>query len=276
MTRWLVLFLTGLAAVCTGGCAPHTFPSDRERVDSFRTLVGSRVGSESLEQYLRRRTAVLIGENPGGELRISEAVAVDAGGYFLTAAHCIESAELHLFYFDGSHVRVASPRVVAVRKDKLHDDFAVLHVQGTTRCVFEWAEGQLLDGLEVAAAVGGGPDEPRSKGLIVSAPQCLAGRIMSVAPSDSIAMRILHDLPLRPGDSGGPLATAEGKLIGINTGVRVSWLGEAVGMAVRPDPRWVRRQIARDAANSQEPGEVRRVSWPGSPPVHQSAAPGRG
>jgi S1-C subfamily serine protease len=233
--------------MCTTACTPYAFPGDRERVESFRSLASVRVAGESLDMYLRRRTAVLIGEGAGGEIHISEAVSIDPRGYFLTAAHSLEATELHLFYFDGTRARVASPRVVAARRDKTRDDFAVLHVDGTSPCVFEWADDDALSGAEVATAVGGGPDKASSQGLVVSKPQCLAGRIISTAPSGALATRIFHDLPLRPGDSGGPLATVKGKLIGINTGVSVTWLGEAVSLAIRPDRHWVWYQIDRDA-----------------------------
>jgi len=246
MIRFIITTLLWCAGAGATACAPHAFPSDTERVGSFKGLSAARVGDESLDLYLRHRTAVLIGESPGGEVRISEAAAIDPRGYFLTAAHCLEATELHLFYFDGLHAKVATPRVVAVKKDKDRDDFAIIHVEGTPRTFFAWADDQTVGATDTAAAVGGGPDETSSEGLVVSTPQCIAGRIVSVEPSDAIATRVLHDLPLRPGDSGGPLATADGKLIGVNTGVRVSWLGAAVSMAIRPDPRWVRSRIERD------------------------------
>jgi S1-C subfamily serine protease len=246
MIRLFVVLLVWCAGACTTACAPYAFPSDSERVGSFKGLSAARVGDESLELYLRHRTAVLIGESAGGEVRISEAAAIDPRGYFLTAAHCLEATELHLFYFDGRHAKVATPRVVAVRKDKTYDDFAIIHVEGSPRCIFEWADDGIVESTETAAAVGGGPDKASSEGLVVSTPQCIAGRIVEIEPSDEIATRIFHNLPLRPGDSGGPLATADGKLIGVNTGVRVSWLGRAVSLAIRPDPQWVRNRIERD------------------------------
>ena len=260
---FLVLFIW-IAGFSSTACTPFAFPSDLRRANSFAPLARATVGAQSLDLYLRQRTAVLVGECPGGEMHISEAVAVDPRGYFVTAAHCLEATQFHLFYFDGFHTRVATPRVVAVEADKVHDDFALIHVAGTTRCVFQWAEPGLPGEADVAVAVGGGPDDPNSKSTLIPPPQCLAGRIVSLEPSGRIALRILHNLPLRPGDSGGPLATTNGKLIGINTGVRVSWLGEAVAMAIRPDPRWVRYRIDQDAAAVQIRETISPASWTGS------------
>ncbi len=55
-----------------------------------------------------------------------------------------------------------------------------------------------------------------------------------------------HDLPLCPGDSGGPIATPAGKPLGLNTGVRVAWTGMPTSLAIRPDPEWVSRAISQD------------------------------
>lgn len=50
----------------------------------------------------------------------------------------------------------------------------------------------------------------------------------------------LHDLPLLQGDSGAPVFTRDGRLVGTNVLQKGNLTASAESHAVRPDRRWIR------------------------------------
>ena len=66
--------------------------------------------------------------------------------------------------------------------------------------------------------------------------------------------RIRHDAPFRPGDSGGPLFTTDGKLVGINYAARFSpfTLKYLAGESIRPDPRFIAKLIEEHREKSRK------------------------
>ena len=269
MPRQFLLLLTCLSIA---GCAKFAPPTDMQRTQSFQPLSQARVGDESLETFLRQRTAAII----GGSLAVTEAqangqtiairfkaepdkllrgpsraIAIDSRGYFLTAAHCLEDPFNYLVYSDGTSARIAALRIVAKIKDeKTHLDFAIIHVDATVPYIFAWSgAAKDLQGNS-AAAVGGASLYAISDSLAYDAPMCMAGRIISTTDAANGAVLIAHNVPIRFGDSGGPLATADGRLLGINIFGHLSWTGTMTNYAIRPDPAWITQTIAKDL---QEP-----------------------
>jgi hypothetical protein len=89
------------------------------------------------------------------------------------------------------------------------------------------------------------------------------------------ARSIRHNAPLREGDSGGPLADVDGRLIGINVKAGrifspLHLLGRKVGVAERPDLAWLRQLIERHAAPAKaaSPGPKLGVSGDGGIQLH--------
>ena len=256
------------------GCAQRAWPTDSQRSQSFLPLEHSQLGGEPLRLFLQRRTAVLI----NGTLAVAEAgakgqtlgirfasgpnqsvngpshaLAIDSRGYFLTAAHCLDHPHVYLIYSDGQTAHIAVPRVVANVNDTAgRVDFAILHVDATLPYVFEWSDSSKLASGQLAAAVG------ISSPMFISGTQlyfretCLAGHVTSTVASKAGAIEITHDLPLRRGDSGGPLTTGDGRLFGVNTGATITCTGASISLTVRPSPEWVAHVIAEDL---QEPRE---------------------
>ena len=153
----------------------------------------------------------------------------------------------YLVYFDGERARIAAPRVVARAGKGL--DVAVIHVETTLPHVFAWSATRRTGPREMAVSVGRKEMARITDQVRYYGHAYFAGRITAVRRSAEGALAIHHDLPLRRGDSGGPLATTDGMLIGINTKGTLS-MGKQTAVGVRPDLSWVARVIQEDRSRS--------------------------
>jgi S1-C subfamily serine protease len=187
----------------------------------------------------------VLGSRRAGEGGAGSAVVFTSDGYLLTNAHVVGRAERGRAAFsDGSDVDV---RVVGA--DRL-SDLAVLRADGATP----------------SPATLGSADELRVGQLVVAvgSPLGLAGSVTagvvsglgrSLPARSSSSVRIIEDViqtdaALNPGNSGGALSDARGRVVGINTAVA----GFGLGLAVP-----INRTSLRIVATLQRHGRVRRA-----------------
>lgn len=137
---------------------------------------------------------------------------ISSDGYFLTADHVIKNASsstIHVLYSRDSQLKLARARVVW--RDPRHD-LALIHAPIATPAYYGFTS----------------PTEAIPEGTVVFhgglttglKPQY--GALNTTIPSQSLftrAQRFQIDLPLQPGDSGGPILDARAQLIGINSSV---------------------------------------------------------
>jgi S1-C subfamily serine protease len=260
---FLLLFVT--APLFLAGCLQGTL---RERNASFSHYKDTKIRQETTKDFLTSRTAFLLtgdrlsftqsGTNQenfnyhaaSGKLDYGSATAIDRRGYFLTAAHCVGKEAPYLVFGPGSHLQAERASVVW-RGDtsKGEPDLAVLYVPSAINEVFEWAS-DCKAGDRVFAV---GPNyEQRFNFKVV----CIAGAIANRSANSeaNVPLSISHTAPLHKGDSGGPLADANGQLIGINVrGMRtfsiLHPLGKRLGYAKRPDVAWLKQVIDGHAAS---------------------------
>jgi len=254
--RSITLCLLALASALCGGCAHRV--TTEERRASFAAYTDRRIGSETLAAYVLRRTALLV--NPVGG--VACATAIDGRGYLLTAAHCVGEEPVRLIVFRGRpHAVVETARVVWKGDlSKGEPDLAVLHVPRGLGWTFSWAE--TVRAGEPIVVCGPDYDPGIARRYILDA---IAGKITTPPePPDSGTMvgRFLHDAPVHPGDSGGPVATLDGRLAGINFATARRVLLPALGWRVgtyahRPDLEWLEQIIAADVARN----EVVPLGW---------------
>jgi S1-C subfamily serine protease len=186
---------------------------------------------------------------PDGKVDIGSAAAVDAGGYFLTAAHCLHRQPVFLVISTSSGPRGVLCRVVwrPPPTDENLCDMALLKIDVPLEHAFAMAQNaQINPGLSVVTSGGNGE---------------AGGQVLSIAPGNSFKIQnlpptytVIHDIPLAQGDSGGPLTTLDGKLIGIQVLAIGIYLGPRQGIALRPDPAWLHRQMDQDR-RSQDPSQ---------------------
>jgi S1-C subfamily serine protease len=253
-----------LAALLLTGCESYVASTDDQRTASFQGYLNTMIAGQPLEFYLQSRTAIILSNayalaartdgqtltiyfRPGVAGDYGHAAAIEADGYFITAAHCVGDTINYLVYFDGHNARVDVPRVVARAFDPAKSlDFAILHVDAHLPAVFTWARpGELRPG---ATAFSVGCTAPYDLGYRQRSYKetCLAGHLTRLAWFSPASMVISSDLPIRKGDSGGPLVTAGGRLVGINSRAGLSKSQTRVQLSVRPDLAWVERTIWED------------------------------
>lgn len=222
-----------------------------------------RIEGEPATEFLEKRTAMLIigadalepdpqasglarptlrGETPT-ELEGGAALAIDARGYWLTAAHCVETGPILLVTRSGSTTRHAQARVVwSGTADGEDLDLALLHAPIEPFGVLRWSATRPSAGPVLCAGSGLGSD------------RFSAGNIKGVGArfADTGFVLIYHDAPITPGDSGGPAIAPDGTLVGVDTEGSVRYLGrgQPSSTAVLPEEQFVRRLIDEDVGRS--------------------------
>jgi S1-C subfamily serine protease len=290
---WSILAGYAILAAVWGCSSQQHAPSaaDDQRKASFGPFRDARIGSETFDDFVRLRTAVLITgklpveASPGSGRTItvhfgalpnqslsgpSHAAAIAHDGYFLTSGHCVLEGIAGLVYWDGAAAQLAEPRVVAQIFDReTAMDIALLHVDAQIPCVFDWsAEETLFPGTQVA---GIGCDKPSTLegNVFFWNDTCFGGKIRKVynvpMAGGAEGRLIWNDLPMRFGDSGGPMIAADGRLVAINSHVHVE-NGRSMAASFRPDIEWLRKIIKEDRAHPAA-GPVPRPFKPGKEPV---------
>ncbi len=277
----------------TGACARHQADALRPQLMARKaSSVAEWAGGEAVLREATARVGVLLpdgadavgfavqvlreGEPPvetfefanlgggRGRTKISAAVPVTEDGYFLTARHCLGDGVPAVFLRapGGRRLEKSPARVVWISGEEA--DLALLHTGhrpaepfaiGTPAAL---AAGDRLGASGWSGLGGGG-------GLFDG---IAAGRVRSVTREGGgdgdgpVWWRVVHDAPIQPGDSGGPLLDREGRLVGIHSGGRVGALAiyerKPEGAPLRgfeamshlPEPGWLARVIADDRSRA--------------------------
>ena len=211
-----MLRMTGLlGGLLLGSCAVAPPPDPAVPGPMARQIVAERVSAvvvtsrEDLGTWVGGRFAVTHSpkDADGGS-----AAPISADGYFLTADHVLAKAEgRRVFVIFGRGGRLHSARARIVWRSE-ESDLALLHVDEATPYFYRWTDpGQWLPAG--TAVIHGG---------IATGFRSPVGRLNSGLRPDGPwqgARKFRMDIPLKPGDSGGPVVDARGALVGINSAV---------------------------------------------------------
>ena len=216
-THKLVACATGLAStsLLLSGCLIPTGGSGESSSSAPSTSAsseGAQVGVDSA------KPAVVRIEVEGSYVDPTEG-HVDAGGsgsgfiidpegHVVTNAHVVEGAGLVRVYVDGQDDPVTA-RVLGVSEC---NDLAVLDLTGEGFPYLSWMEGAVDTGMDVYVAGFplGDPEFSLTRGIISKA------RADGDSSWASIPYALEHDAAIQPGNSGGPLLGADGRVVGIN------------------------------------------------------------
>jgi S1-C subfamily serine protease len=178
---------------------------------------------DEIQEEIRR-----IAEQTGGAVvGIGQRWGVGSGvvigtGQVLTNAHNVRGEQVRVTFADG---RTADGQIKGYDLDA---DLAVVAVETGDSSVIDWA----ADGVPGLGAPVFALANPGGRGLRVT-----LGFVTGVERSfrgprgRRITGSIEHDAPLLPGSSGGPIVSADGRLLGVNT----NRLGEGFYLAIPAD-----------------------------------------
>lgn len=254
-----------LLGACAPGCTHRVTPEIRRT--SFEPHAATTIAGRPVAEFLLARTAILMtgtddhGINdpasaptvsaqeltPRDGLGFGTATAIDPRGYLLTASHCVGRGPVYLvFSSPGARPRIERARVVWQGDFARNEpDLALLRIVHRLDATLEWAAEFKRGDPVFAAGLNYDQSFHLDSGCVAGAVTRIAHHAESAFPHD----QVFHQAPLHGGDSGGPLTTIAGRLIGINTGAGslhvwpFSW---RVSRAERPDLAWLRRLIEAD------------------------------
>jgi S1-C subfamily serine protease len=173
-------------------------------------------------------------------------VVVTPDGYLLTNEHVVEKvSHARVTFVDGRSV----PAVVAGRDPAT--DLAVLRAQAAALPYAQLAQARPLRAGQLVVAVGNpfGFESTVSAGVVSA-----LGRSLRSRHGRLIEGVVQHSAALNPGNSGGPLVDARGRVVGINTAIIA--MAQGIGFAVpTATAQWVLTEILTQ-------GRVRRA-WLG-------------
>jgi serine protease Do len=131
---------------------------------------------------------------------------IDATGIAITNNHVVTGAALLRVWIDGED----KPRHAKVLGVSECSDLAVIDLEGEGYSHLEWYDGKITVGLEVYAAGFPDPEFTLTRGIISKE------RTDGDTQWASVDTVVEHDATLNEGNSGGPLVSKNGKIIGIN------------------------------------------------------------
>jgi S1-C subfamily serine protease len=209
--------LSGLLLVCclVQACSFAPPPDQVAPGKATRQIVAERVSAvivtdrANLDNWVNRNfsTSQAPDDADGGS-----AVPISEDGYFLTADHVLaKMAGRNVFLIYGQGGRLAPAKARVVWRSEA-SDIALLHIPVRTPYFYRWTppEQWLPAGTRVI------------HGGIATGFKSDDGKLGTpLAPQGVFTgnRQFKMDIPLQPGDSGGPVVDAYGRLVGINSAV---------------------------------------------------------
>jgi S1-C subfamily serine protease len=242
--KWITALFLAIITLpaCSFAPAPDSTPPGRET----RRMVLQRVSAvivtdnRNLSDWVKRGFPV---SKAPGDADGGSATPISQDGYFLTADHVLSRADgrrIYVIYGGGGPLKSLPARVVW-RSEKA--DIALLHVDSPTPLHYQFSPpSRWLP-----------PGTPVMHGGIATGFSSDPGLLGTPLPPEGLltgSRKFKIDIPLQPGDSGGPVVDAQGRLIGINSAVEFLVPMETAffvdSEASRPNIRMIESIVASD------------------------------
>jgi S1-C subfamily serine protease len=244
----LGLFAASCSLVAPPPAASAPIPGEvarqivRERLSAVVVTSRDEIGG-----WVRQRFSA---SGAPGDADGGSAAPITHDGYFLTADHVLNRSDTrNVFIIYGSGGRIVTTKARIVWRS-YSDDLALLHIPLKTPYFYNWTPpDQWLSGGH--GIIHGG----------MATGHCSqSGRLRTpLAPESNFTGNrpFKIDIPLQPGDSGGPVVDAYGNLVGINSAVEfLIPLETAIFIdseGNRPNTRKIAGIINRDRKNRNSP-----------------------
>jgi S1-C subfamily serine protease len=214
-----------LIADSTSMAAPSAEPIQPGPTDETALDAYSRIVTAVAERLLRQVVLLRVGRASARQDRagLGSGVVVSPDGYILTSAHVLAGAREGVAAFsDGRELPIE-----IVGRDPL-SDMAVVRVDGGRLEAAELGDADRLRVGQLVVAVGSplGLAGSVTAGVVSALGRSLPTRTGSA--TRIVENVIQTDAALNPGNSGGALADADGRVVGINTAVAAIGVGLAV------------------------------------------------
>jgi len=206
--------LLGLFSVACTSIAPPP-PSVEIPGDMAKQIVRERLSAvvvtsrDELGSWVNQRFSI---ENAPGDADGGSGAPITEDGYFLTADHVLaRSPGKNVFIIYGHGGRIITDKARIVWRSET-DDIAVLHIPRRTPYYYEWTPPDRWLSTGHGIIHGGMATGFKSSPGKLRTPLSPEGTF-----TGNRSFKI--DIPLQPGDSGGPIVDARGNLVGINSAV---------------------------------------------------------
>jgi S1-C subfamily serine protease len=241
-----LLLLGGLCQSCSVSPTAETVSPGR----MTRQIVAERVSAVVVTR--RNNLDQWVGKNFSSSQAPSDAdggsaAPISEDGYFLTADHVLSQLDgrnVFLIYGRGGRLAPAKARVVWRSKSS---DLALLHIPTATPYHYQWTTPDQWIPAGTGVMHGGISTGFRSGD----------GKLGTALPPENPFTRTRKfkiDIPLQPGDSGGPVVDAYGRLVGINSAVEFLIPMETAifidSEGSRPNVRMIQERIEKDRARN--------------------------
>jgi S1-C subfamily serine protease len=241
-----------LLCLLAGSCSPIAPPLS----------VGAPIPGEVARQVVRERLSAVVvtsrselggwvrqrfsASSAPGDADGGSAAPITHDGYFLTADHVLDRSDnRNVFVIYGSGGRIVTSKARIVWRS-FSDDLALLHIPLKTPYHYKWTPPNqwLSSGHGII------------HGGMATGHRYQPGKLRTpLAPESAFTGNrpFKIDIPLQPGDSGGPVVDAYGNLVGINSAVEfLIPLETAIFIdseGNRPNTRKIASIIDRDRKN---------------------------
>jgi S1-C subfamily serine protease len=233
---------------------------ENQQVNSWTSanLLTSDKNPEFTPGLLQSVTDVVAGVTPAvvfifadlgnGWAKGGSGIIIDPSGYILTNAHVIKGAETVIVVLNDS--REIPATILGKNETK---DLAIIKISGGNFPFVKLGDSATLKPGDEVIAIG----YPIADSITISTPTVSKG-IVSALRNDGVNNLIQTDAAINDGNSGGPLVTMEGEVIGINQ-MKESG-SEGIGFAIAINdakliiPNLENGMMVTDAASGTESG----------------------